>query len=173
PADQHLGPGREDVPSLSLPELRRRLGLHEVVDTSRATADLRLRYLAQLQTGYAAEELPRLRPYPLPVRQVAGVVVCRDHREAIARGRGAQLGQEVGNVAHLGREGRRALGVAGIVAEQVAVLLHCRPATGDVHHHRVDDGALESVDGPAGELHRLRLAAGVKGQGAAAPLARG
>src|SRR3954452_12086131 len=70
-----LGAGGQQVARLALAELGGRLGLHEVVDARRAAADLPLRGLRDLNTRDPAQELARLRPHCLRVREVARVVV--------------------------------------------------------------------------------------------------
>src|SRR6478609_8901076 len=77
--DEHLGARGHDVRGLAVTQLAGRLGVEDVVDPGRTAAQLSLVDLPQLQPGYAAEQLPRLGPDPLRVRQVAGVVVRDGH----------------------------------------------------------------------------------------------
>ena len=110
------------------------------------------------------QQRARLRAHALGVGEVAGVVVGDDQVDRVAGGLGLVLGQQLVDVADLGREGGRPLAPFGIVAEQVAVVLHGRAAAGDVD----DDGvaALEGRD----RLARLvaRVDPGVQLQRAAA-----
>lgn len=80
-----LGARPEEVAGLASAQIRRRIGLEEVVQARRAAAHIPLdRHLHELQLGDPAQELSRLRPNPLGVSQMAGVVV-RDpqgHRSA-------------------------------------------------------------------------------------------
>ena len=70
-------------------------------------------------------------------------------------------------------EGPGAVGVLGIVAQEVTVLLHRRAAAGGVDDHVVQIQPLERVYGLPGEIQGLLLAPGVGAESAAAALALG
>ena len=103
--------------------------------------------------------------------EMAGVVVGHSRLDRVPRRDGLQVGEQLADVAHLGGERGRPFGVLRVVAQQPAVLLHGGAAAGHVHHDRVDVGAVESVDETPGPFERLRLAAGVLAERAAAALA--
>jgi hypothetical protein len=71
------------------------------------------------------------------VGEVAGVVVGDDHLDRVALRLGLVLGQQLVDVAHLRREGRRPFAPLGVVAEQMAVVLHGRAAARGVDDDRV------------------------------------
>ena len=83
----------------------------------------------------AREHGERRGVHPLRVLQVTGRVVRHVQRSA-PPGRGPALGQELGHVAHLGRERARR-----VRAEQVTVALEQRAAAGAVHHDVVGRSA--------------------------------
>ena len=116
--------------------------------------------LAQLQAGDAAQQRARLGADALRVRRGGR---RRGRRRVIGSGcRGgdrAELGEQLGDVAHLGGERRRPLGVRRVVGEQVGVLLHRRAAAGRVDDDVLDAGPSNASMVPAGERLRLRLAA--------------
>ena len=121
------------------PSSRGGLGLHQVVDARRAAADLPARPAPRSSSpGIAAQQLARLGADALRVGQVAGVVVGDRHAApAGARRRGSRSAEQLGDVAHLRGERGRALGPLGVVAQQVAVVLHRRAAARRVDHHGV------------------------------------
>ena len=73
-----------DVRDLAAAELLRRLGVHQVVDTRRAAADVGLRDVDDLQRRDLGQRGAGLRDDALGVREVAGVVV--GHRASIGCG---------------------------------------------------------------------------------------
>ncbi len=102
--------------------------------------------------------------------KVTGVVVGDARRHRVALGDRTDLVEQLGDVPDLGREGLRPLGVPGVVPQQVPVLLHGRPAAGDVDDDVLDVGVGEAVDQRLGPCDRLLLAARVAGQRPAALL---
>src|SRR5829696_264102 len=168
--DDHLRTGFEDVVRPALTELDGGLGLDHVVDTSRSAADFGLPDLLYFHPWYLLEGLARLPADALRVRQVAGVVVGRRNGQRIAFGHGAELLQELRDVADLRAESLRPLGVLGVVAQQIAVLLHRRAAAGGVDDDVVQVQVLEGVYCLAGKVQGLLLAARVGGEGAATTL---
>src|SRR5215203_1587438 len=105
--------------------------------------------------------------------QVARVVVRRRHRQGAPLGHGPELLDKLRDVPDLRRERARALGVLGVVAQEVAVLLEGRAAPGGVDDDVIQVLVLELVYEVAGEPLELLLAARVHAQGAAAALALG
>ena len=91
-------------------------------------------------------------------------------RHRVALGHRADLVEQLGHVADLRREGLCPVRVPGDIPQQVPVLLHGRPAAGDVDHHVLHVGALEAVDERLGPVDGLLLPARVAGQRPAALL---
>jgi len=73
----------------------------------------------------------------------------------MTRGARLQLGQHFRDVFAPGGEGFCALGVLRVMAQQVAVFLHGRSATGGIDHDGVDVGAIENVDQFPRKIERL------------------
>ena len=88
------------------------------------------------------------------------------HGERVAGSPRLVLGEELGDVADLGREGRRAVGPGRLVGQQMRVVLHARAAAGDVDGDRLE--ALVGRDRRLGERLGLLLLAGVELERAAA-----
>ena len=122
-----------------------------------------------LHAGYRPQQLPRLRAHALGMLQMAGVVIRRLQRHRPSRRPRFEVGQHFGNVAALRGKRLRAFGVCRIVAQQVTVPLHRRPAAGGVDHDGVDVGSLERIDQSPRGRHRVLLFAGVFRQRSAAP----
>ena len=114
----------------------------------------------------AAQQRARLGADLLRMREVAGVVVGDAQRQRVALGLRLELGEQLGDVADLGREGRRALRPVGVVGQQVRVVLHARAAAGDVDRDVLE--VLVGRDRLARQRQRLLLDAGVHLQRAAA-----
>jgi hypothetical protein len=83
-----------------------------------------------------------------------------------------EFGKNFRDVAAFGGEAAGAVGVDGIVAEKMAILLDVGAATGGVDDDGVDLGVFEDFDGGAGELEGLHFLAGVDAERAAAGLLR-
>ena len=122
------------------------LGLEQVVDArpTRSRSPTR-RARRSSSPGMRAQQLARLLAHALGVGQVAGVVVGHAHAAPAGARRAAR--------ARPGSRSRRAtlsanacgaLGPLGVVAQQVAVVLHRRAAAGGVDHDPVE--ALERLD---------------------------
>src|SRR5918998_1767074 len=169
--DEHTGAGGEDVLRLALAELGGGLGFDHVVDAGGSAADLRLLYLPDLDPRYPFEHLARLLSDALRVPQMAGVVVGDGYGQRAPLRHGPDLGQKLRDVPDLRRERFGACGVLGVVAQEVAVLLHRRTTTGGVDDHVVEVQSLEGVYGLSREVERLLLAPGVGTESAAATLA--
>src|SRR5215218_2538429 len=150
--DDHLRPRLEDVVRLPLPKFGGGLGLDHVVDARRPAADLGLTDLLYVHAWYLLEGLARLLADALRVRQVAGVVVGGRNRQRVTLRYGTQLLQELRDVADLRAERPGSLGVLGVVAQEVTVLLHRRAAAGGVDYDVVQVQVFESVYGLAGEV---------------------
>ena len=161
-----LGARRAQVRGLALAQLGRGGRLDEVVDPRGAAAELPLGGLAQLELRDAVEQGAGLGADLLGVGEVAGVVVGDGHRQRMARRLRLELREQLAHVAHLRREGLRAVRPRRIVLEQVRVVLHPRAAAGDVHRDVLE--VLVRGDRRLGERERLVLDAGVQLERAAA-----
>ena len=127
--------------------------------------------LSDLEAWNRAQQIARLRSDALRVRQMAGIVVDDPGLDRVPhRARLADLDEHLRDVAHTRREGVGARGPRRIVREQLAVLLHRRPAAGGVDDDPIDAGLLECGDQPSRERARLVDPSGVERQRAAAPL---
>src|SRR3954451_8547124 len=98
---QHLRAGRHDVGRLAVAELAGRPWVENVVDAGGAAAQLRLGDLLELQPGDGIEQLARLGPDALGVCQMARVVVGDGQLERVPRRDGAELDQDLRDVADL------------------------------------------------------------------------
>lgn len=88
--------------------------------------------------------------------------------ERAARGDGAEAGEKLGGVFDLGGDGGGAVGPGRVAPQQAVPFFHRRAAAGGVDHDGVDLGALDRLDGGAGEALGFAFAAGVHREGAAA-----
>ena len=84
------------------------------------------------------------------VPEVAGVVVGHPGADRVPRGPGPERVEHLVHVADLGAERRGPLRPLGVVGEQVAVVLHGRPAAGDVGDDVVDVQGAEDRRSRAG-----------------------
>src|SRR5215211_7705442 len=171
--NEHLRTGCQNIHRLALAELGCGLGLDHVVDTGGTAADLGLLYLPDLDARYPFQDLARLLADALRVPEVAGVVVGDRDGQRVPLGGGSDLGQKLRDVPDLLGESPGAVGVLGVVAQEVTVLLHRRAAPGGVDDDVVQVEPLEGVYGLPREVEGLLLAPGVGGESAAAPLALG
>ena len=168
----HVGPRVEHRPGLALTELPRRTGVQQVVRAGAAAADLRLDDLPQLDAGDRTQQPTWLVAYALRVGQVARVLVGHSHRQRVALGDGPELVEQLGDVAGPGGEGLGALRPARLVTQLMGVLLQVGAAPRGVRHDGLDIRSLEGLDDPLGEVDRLALPAGVRGERTAAALLR-
>jgi hypothetical protein len=90
-----MGAGFQDVEGLALAEPRCRLRLDQVVDARRAAADLGLSDLAQRKPWDRPQYFARRGADPLPVSEVAGVVIRRDQWKWVSDGRRTELVNEL------------------------------------------------------------------------------
>jgi hypothetical protein len=81
------------------------------------------------------------------VGQVTGIVVRDPERELPERPHQRSPREVFGDVHHLLGERRRPASPRGIVAQQMPVGLHVRPASGGVDHDCLDARFLECLDG--------------------------
>src|ERR671914_663778 len=93
--------------------------------------------------------------------EVAGVVVGDGDRQRVPLCHGLEFGKKLRDVLDLLGEGFGPTSVLGVVAQEVAVLLHRRAAAGGVDDHGVEVLLLEGVYGLPREVQRLLLAPGV------------
>jgi hypothetical protein len=106
----------------------------------------------------------------LRVAEVAGVVIRDADGQGIARRERRELGEDLGDVAAFCGEGCGSGGPGGVVAEEMAVLLHGGTAAGGVDDNGVDCGLLEEGDDATGHFGGLVFEAGVEHERAAAGL---
>src|SRR4029434_11338378 len=98
----------------------------------RSAADIGLRNFTKLDARNRSQQIARLRADALRVVQSAGAVVGDAHREGMPSRSWLEVGQQFRDVDAFRRKGAGALGVGGIVAQQVAVTFHRGPAAGRV-----------------------------------------
>lgn len=169
--DDGRGVGVEEVGGLAIAEFVGRFGMEEVVDAGGTAAHGRLGDLGDLEARDRGEEGAGFEEDALGVPEVAGVVVGDAEREGVAGGKGRKLSEELGDVATAGGKGAGALGPVGVVAEEMAVVLHGGAAAGGVDEDRVDLGLFEEGDDGLGHGGRFGVEAGVEHEGSAAGLA--
>ena len=106
--DQQLGAGgAATLAGLAVAELARRLRVEQVVDAGRRRSTARPRRSRRRSARVCRPAASRgWRPDALGVREVAGVVVGDRHRQRVPRRHRAELDQQLGHVADLGRERR-------------------------------------------------------------------
>ena len=92
---------------------------------------------------------------------MTGVVVRHAHVDPPTARPRLQVGQHFGDVAALRRKRARPFRVIFVVAQQMAVTLHCRSTSSRVHHNRVGRDALEHIDQPLGCRNGVGLLAGM------------
>src|SRR3970282_379980 len=115
----------------------RDVGLREVVDPGAAAAALRVRDLNESDALDGTQPCAWLRAYPLPVREMTGVLVHDAQRPSHSiRPRPRHLG----DVAHARTEFATTLRPRAVLVEHVAVGLEVRAAACRVHH----DGQIAS-----------------------------
>src|SRR5207248_10161426 len=115
PRENHVGPGRETVLNLATPELPGRLGLDEVEDPRRATAQRGVRDLQNLELRNGSQQAAGLCADVLRMLQVAGVVIGRPQGQRMALCPRLELRQELRDVPALAGEGHRPLRVPRVI----------------------------------------------------------
>src|SRR4029079_1658706 len=93
-------------------------------------AERRFLHFDELETGDGAQQSSWFLSDALRMRQVAGLLVGHRAANRLCRRQELVLAEVLGDVAHARAELSGALGVGGIVLEQVAVLLQRRAAAG-------------------------------------------
>src|SRR5216683_3247168 len=73
-------------------------GLERAVKTGRAAAEVRVSHLDELDTGYGTDEVARLLPDALSVREVACVLVRHPHLHLTLGSGQPDLGQPLGQI---------------------------------------------------------------------------
>ncbi len=106
----------------------------------------------------------------LSVLKMAGIVEGYANLQRMALGARGEFGEEFGDVFAFGGEALGAIGVEGIVAEEMSVLFHVGAATGCVDGDGIDIGLFEDVNGVAGERECRGFFSGVDAECAAADL---
>ena len=173
--DDGVGVGGEEMGDFAIAELLGGFGLEEIVDAGGAAAEGGFGDFGDLEAGDSGEQLARLLIDALRVAEMAGVVVGDADREWIARGwrmtfKGFEFREDFGDVAAFCGEGAGARGPVGIVAEEMAVLLHGGTAAGGVDDDGFDLGLLKERDDAAGHFGGLVFEAGVDHECSAAGL---
>src|SRR5438034_2562114 len=88
-----------DETGLAVAELPGRIGFDEIEDAGAAAADVLLGEWQELDAGDRSQEIPRLLPDALGVRQMAGVVIRHPQCERMPRRSGrAELRPDLGDV---------------------------------------------------------------------------
>jgi hypothetical protein len=159
--DDDVGAEIGDELGFAFAELGGSFRLNEIIDARGTTTDGSFGNFQKLDAGDLGQELARLRADTLRMLQVAGIVKGDASGYGMAFGTGGQLGKKLTNVAALGGESFGAIGISGIVAEEMAVVLHVGAAAGGVDDDGVDEGLLEGVDGVASQLQSRGFLAGV------------
>jgi len=159
--DHHVGREIGDEHGFTFAKLGGGLRLNEIVDARRATADGSFGNFEKLDARDLGEELARLPANALRVLQVAGVVKGDASGKGMARGAGGQYGKKFADVAAFCGETFGAIGVIGIVAKKMAVVLHVRAAAGGVDDDGFDIGLLEGVNGVASQFQCCGFFTGV------------
>jgi len=122
--DDGVGVGGQEVGYFAVAELLGGFGLEEVVDAGGAAAEGGFGDLGDLKAGDGTEKFAGLDEDSLGVAEVAGVVVGDADWERVPGRDGWEFGEEFRDVAAFCGEGVGAGGPFGIVAEEMAVLLH-------------------------------------------------
>ena len=168
-ADDHIRRRLEDLAHLVLLELPRDLGMGQVVNASASAAPLGIVDVDKDHAFDRPQECPRLRADPLPVSEMASILVHDADRPASAD---RNRFRDLADVPHASRERSGAVRPERIAGEDVSVVLEMRAAAGGVD----DDlpfAPRKGIDVEARELARAFPIAGVRVQGAAAGLLPG
>jgi hypothetical protein len=165
------GVGVEEVTDLAIAELLGGFRLEEVVDTGRAAAERGLGDLGNFQLRNLREEIAGLLKDLLGVTKVACVVIRDADGKRIALRDRWDAAENFGDVFAFGGESLGASSPLGVVAEEVAVLLHRGAAAGGVDDDGVDIGGFEEDDDVAGHGGGLVFETGVDHESTAAGLA--
>ena len=104
-------------------DLHRHLVLNHVIDPGAATADIRLRNFAIFHARNRLQQLARRILDPLPVRQMAGILVRHNRFQATHLIVQFQRSQELRHILHFFYKALGRLGVIVIGSQQLVVLL--------------------------------------------------
>ena len=165
-ADDHIRRHLEDLLHLILLQLPRDLGMGQVVDAGASATPLGVVDVDKDHAFDRPQKGPRLRADPLPVCEMAGVLVDDADRPASA---GRNRFRDLADVAHAGRKRLGAVRPERITGEDVSVVLEMRAAAGGVDDN-LPFATRKGIDVEARELARAFAIAGVRVQGAAAGL---
>lgn len=168
--DDDVGLEVGDEAGFAFAELGGGFRLNEIVDARGTTADGGFGNFQKLNAGDLGKELARLHVNTLRVLQVAGIVKSYASRKRMAFGTGWQFGKNFTDVATFVSEAFGAIGVDGIVAKKMAVVLHVGAATGSIDDDGVDVGLFKGADGAASQFQCRGFLASVNAQGTAASL---
>ena len=120
--------------------------IQKVVDTGGTTAQAGLFDLDNFQAGNGGEEPARLLVDSLSMTEVTGVVIRNAHRQGMAWSLGGQVAKNLGDILALCTKGCGASRPDGIVTENMAVLLHRRPAPRGIYDNGVYVGRFKGGD---------------------------
>ena len=151
-ADEQFRIGGQHVVDFALTNLPRALRLDQVVDAGAPTALIAVGNVTKLDAWNLRQQLARLRPDPLRVREMTRIVIRRFDFQRMALGARAKLDQKLGDVFDW----------------HLPPLLHPRSAAGGINDDRIDVRALDRLDGFALEALRFPVATRMRGKRAAA-----
>ncbi len=137
-----------------------------------AATPVRFLEVDQFQSGDLAEKVLRLLSNPLTVAEVAGVMVRHALCQGVCGRLDAVFRQKLADIADPAGELSRPLGIPGIIAEQLGIVLQHQPAAGNIDHNgiRLLAQGLECFDVRSGEARCGYPVAGVVMNRAAADL---
>lgn len=156
-----IGVERGDELGFAIAEGIGGFGLDQIVDSGGAAADGVFRDFGEFELGNICQQLAWLRADALGVLEMARIVEGYAEAERISWRAGRQLGQNFCDVLALCGEGFGAIGVVGIVAKQMAVILNIGAAACGIGNDGVDAGALERVDSFSSERESAFLFSGM------------
>ena len=128
------------VERFAVAKLVRHLLADDVVDSGAAAAERGLFHLDQLETGDRLHQVAWLAADALGVHEMTRLLVGHSARHGFGRRHELALGEILGEVAHAIAESLRALGIDGIVLQQVAIFLEGGAAAGGRDDDRVIAG---------------------------------
>jgi len=168
-ADDHIRRHLEDLAHLVLLQLPRDLGMGQVVNAGAPATPLGIVDIDKDHAFDRPQKGPGLRADPLPVCEMAGVLVDDADRPA---GASRNRFRDLADVAHAGRERFGAVRPERITGEDVSVVLEMSAAAGGIDDN-LPFATRKGIDVEARELARALPVARVRVQGAAAGLLLG
>ena len=168
-ADDHIRRHLEDLAHLVLLQLPRDLGMGQVVNAGAPATPLGIVDIDKDHAFDRPQKGPGLRADPLPVCEMAGVLVDDADRPA---GASRNRFRDLADIAHAGRERFGAVRPERIAGEDVSVVLEMSAAAGGIDDN-LPLATRKGIDVEARELARALPVARVCVQGAAAGLLLG